>query len=231
MLFDLRSRGRRRTVQGVYLGLALLMGGGLVLFGVGAGNGFGGILNAFTGGGSSSAAEAGRQPAGEGGAQGQTAAAQRPAGMGRARPGALRSRPARATTTTPPPARTPPPGSRSCAQRRQAWQRYLQLTKHPSPDLARARRPGVRRHRRLHERGERVGDRDGRQPHRRQPTTSIWPSRRTRPSRSATATSRRPRRSAWRRRLQQFQLQQQLKQLKTALVTSARARPAATPGK
>ncbi len=29
MLFDLRSRGRRRTVQGVYLGLAILMGGGL----------------------------------------------------------------------------------------------------------------------------------------------------------------------------------------------------------
>src|SRR5689334_6407385 len=57
MLFDLRSRGRRRTVQGVYLALALLMGGGLVLFGVGAGNGFGGILNAFTGGGSSNAAK------------------------------------------------------------------------------------------------------------------------------------------------------------------------------
>src|SRR5580693_9060998 len=53
MLFDLRSKGRRRTVQGVYLGLALLMGGGLVLFGVGAGNGFGGILNAFGGSGSS----------------------------------------------------------------------------------------------------------------------------------------------------------------------------------
>jgi hypothetical protein len=54
MLFDLRSRGRRRTVQGVYLGLALLMGGGLVLFGVGAGNGLGGLLNAFNGSGSSS---------------------------------------------------------------------------------------------------------------------------------------------------------------------------------
>jgi hypothetical protein len=55
MLFDLRSRGRRRTVQAVYLGLAVLMGGGLVLFGVGAGNGFGGILNAFSGNGSSGA--------------------------------------------------------------------------------------------------------------------------------------------------------------------------------
>jgi tetratricopeptide (TPR) repeat protein len=54
MLFDLRSRGRRRTVQGVYLTLALLMGGGLVLFGVGAGNGIGGLLNAFTGNSNSS---------------------------------------------------------------------------------------------------------------------------------------------------------------------------------
>ena len=32
MLFDLRGRGRRRTVQAVYLSLALLLGGGLVLF-------------------------------------------------------------------------------------------------------------------------------------------------------------------------------------------------------
>jgi tetratricopeptide (TPR) repeat protein len=54
MLFDLRSRGRRRTVQAVYLTLAVLMGGGLVLFGVGAGNGIGGLLNAFTGNSSSS---------------------------------------------------------------------------------------------------------------------------------------------------------------------------------
>jgi hypothetical protein len=52
MLFDLRSRGRRRTVQGVYLTLAVLLGGGLVLFGVGAGNGLGGLLNAFNGSGS-----------------------------------------------------------------------------------------------------------------------------------------------------------------------------------
>jgi predicted Zn-dependent protease len=52
MLFDLRSRGRRRTVQGVYLGLAILMGGGLILFGVGTGVGGGGLLNAFGGGSS-----------------------------------------------------------------------------------------------------------------------------------------------------------------------------------
>jgi len=48
MLFDLRSRGRRRSVQVIYSFLALAMLGGLVLFGVGAGNGFGGLLNAFT---------------------------------------------------------------------------------------------------------------------------------------------------------------------------------------
>ena len=36
MLFDLRGRGRRRTVQVIYLGLAILMGGGLVLFGIGS---------------------------------------------------------------------------------------------------------------------------------------------------------------------------------------------------
>ncbi|HXB63381.1 MAG TPA: hypothetical protein VNV42_00755 [Solirubrobacteraceae bacterium] len=48
MLFDLRARGRRRTVQIVYLGLALLFLVGFVGFGVGVGGGGGGIFNAFT---------------------------------------------------------------------------------------------------------------------------------------------------------------------------------------
>jgi hypothetical protein len=52
MLFDLRGR-RRRAVQVTYLMLALLMGGGLVLFGVG-GDVSGGLLDAFKGGGGSS---------------------------------------------------------------------------------------------------------------------------------------------------------------------------------
>ncbi len=50
MLFDLRGRGRRRTVQIIYGGLALLIGAGLVFFGVGAGVGGGGLLNSLTGG-------------------------------------------------------------------------------------------------------------------------------------------------------------------------------------
>src|SRR5437764_12469550 len=53
MLFDLRGRGRRTTVRGVYLTLAILMGGGLILFGVGTGVGGGGLLNAIGGGGGS----------------------------------------------------------------------------------------------------------------------------------------------------------------------------------
>lgn len=49
MLFDLRGR-RRRAVQVTYLLLALLMGGGLVLFGIG-GDVSGGLVDAFKGGG------------------------------------------------------------------------------------------------------------------------------------------------------------------------------------
>lgn len=47
MLFDLRGRGRRRTVQVIYLGLAILMGGGLVLFGIGSSSS-GGLFDAFS---------------------------------------------------------------------------------------------------------------------------------------------------------------------------------------
>lgn len=48
MLFDLQSRGRRTAVKIVYLGLAILIGGGLVLFGVGTGTGGGGLLDIFS---------------------------------------------------------------------------------------------------------------------------------------------------------------------------------------
>jgi hypothetical protein len=48
VLFDLRGR-RRRAVQATYLTLAVLMGGGLVLFGIG-GSVSGGLVDAFKGG-------------------------------------------------------------------------------------------------------------------------------------------------------------------------------------
>jgi hypothetical protein len=58
MLFDLKGK-RRRVVQATYLGLAILMGGGLVLFGIG-GDVSGGLFDAFSergGGGGSSVVE------------------------------------------------------------------------------------------------------------------------------------------------------------------------------
>jgi tetratricopeptide (TPR) repeat protein len=55
MLFDLRGRGRRRTVQVIYLSLAILMGGGLVLFGIGGATN-GGLIDAIQGNGSTTSA-------------------------------------------------------------------------------------------------------------------------------------------------------------------------------
>ena len=58
MLFDLRGRGRRNTIKVVYITLAFLMGGGLVLFGIG-GNTSGGLVDAITG--SSGGADVGEE--------------------------------------------------------------------------------------------------------------------------------------------------------------------------
>jgi hypothetical protein len=54
MLFDLRGKGRRRAVQVIYLSLALLLGGGLVLFGIGGNTSGGGLWDAITGNNSGS---------------------------------------------------------------------------------------------------------------------------------------------------------------------------------
>jgi hypothetical protein len=58
MLFDLRGH-RRRAVQATYVVLAVLMGGGLVLFGIGGSSG--GILDAITGNSSSGGANVNEQ--------------------------------------------------------------------------------------------------------------------------------------------------------------------------
>jgi hypothetical protein len=50
MLFDLRGRHRRRAVRVIYVGLAALIGVGLVGFGIGGGLGGGGIFSAASGG-------------------------------------------------------------------------------------------------------------------------------------------------------------------------------------
>ncbi|HEY7967933.1 MAG TPA: hypothetical protein VID68_12990 [Solirubrobacteraceae bacterium] len=54
MLFDLRSPGRRRMVKTVYVFLALLIGVGLIGFGVGTGGNFGGLFSAAANGGGAS---------------------------------------------------------------------------------------------------------------------------------------------------------------------------------
>ncbi len=60
MLFDLKGK-RRRAVQGTYLTLAVLMGAGLVLFGVGSSTS-GGLGNLFGSNGSGSSKTATRAP-------------------------------------------------------------------------------------------------------------------------------------------------------------------------
>jgi hypothetical protein len=65
MLFDLRGRGRRNTVKIIYIALAFLMGGGLVLFGIGGATS-GGLVDAITGnggGGGSSTSRLNKQEA------------------------------------------------------------------------------------------------------------------------------------------------------------------------
>ena len=54
MLFDLRSPGRRRVIKTVYLFLAVLIGVGLIGFGVGTGGSFGGLFSAAANGGGGS---------------------------------------------------------------------------------------------------------------------------------------------------------------------------------
>jgi hypothetical protein len=58
MLFDLRGSGRRNTVKAVYLTLAVLMGGGLVFFGIG-GDVNGGLFDAITNQSSGSSSDEG----------------------------------------------------------------------------------------------------------------------------------------------------------------------------
>jgi hypothetical protein len=57
MIFDLQGK-RRRVVQATYLVLAILLGGGLILFGVGSGSISGGLFDAITGKGSNSGGSA-----------------------------------------------------------------------------------------------------------------------------------------------------------------------------
>jgi hypothetical protein len=135
MLFDLRSRGRRRTVQGVYLGLALILGLGLVLFGVGAGNGIGGLLNAFTGSGSGNTGNQAVNQQEKSALKAVKASPDSPAAWSQlvqarytaAGEGSDFNTKTNTFTAS---------GKRELTAALQDWQHYLQLTKSPDPNLA-----------------------------------------------------------------------------------------------
>ncbi|HLH65990.1 MAG TPA: hypothetical protein VKV27_09810 [Solirubrobacteraceae bacterium] len=133
MLFDLRSRGRRRTVQAVYLSLAVLMGGGLVLFGVGTGNGFGGLLNGLTGSGSNDQGQiiSSQVRAAEAQVKRDPNSAAAWGNLVQAHYQNASSNGYNSNTGTYTAA-----GKRELAQVGAAWQRYLKLTSHPSANYA-----------------------------------------------------------------------------------------------
>jgi Fe-S cluster biosynthesis and repair protein YggX len=132
MLFDLRARGRRRTVQTVYLGLAVLIGAGLVLFGVGTGTGGGGLFGAFTNGNS-------------GGSNGSSVTAAESAALRQTRlhpssPQAwvqlMNARVAAGQQQCNGTACTAA-GRKHLREAGVAWQHYTALVKHPDPTVAR----------------------------------------------------------------------------------------------
>ena len=194
MLFDLRSRGRRRTVQVVYLGLAILMGGGLVLFGVGTGKRHGGMLNAFTGSGS-------QQPELSVISQQKKAAlkqtktdAQHPAAWAALVQARYDSAAGRATTTTPTSTYTAA-GKKELARAADAWQQLPEADQQPSPRTSRilaARAYGAL--------GQYANEASAWEyvtqlaSERTSRASNAWPSRPTPPSRPARATWPQPRR-------------------------------------
>jgi hypothetical protein len=134
VLFDLRGRGRRRTVQAVYLGLALLIGGGLVLFGVGTGTGGGGLLNGIGGNGSNNQGQVVNQQV----ATAQKAVKNNPndpqawASMVQARYAAA----GQGANFNPSTQSYTAAGKQQLTDATQAWQRYLKLIKTPDSTLA-----------------------------------------------------------------------------------------------
>ena len=186
MLFDLRGRGRRRTVQGIYLGLAVLMGGGLVLFGVGGtGVGLFNNNNGDTSGGSSS--NSARLSCAR---RAVKAHPQDPARV--ARPGRAAWPPNAETDQNT--GRYTAKGRRSCPRRPRAWERYLALKpKQIDPTGAAAHGQRLRHRRPEPPEGPHGGaaGRGGGAPERSGPTAT-WPSPPTARGRPGSATSRQP---------------------------------------
>jgi hypothetical protein len=131
MLFDLRGR-RRRAVQATYLTLAVLMGGGLVLFGIG-GNVSGGLFDAFKGDSGSSGDQQARKRV----EREQKALARNPKDVATLK-ALVRDEHAVATSQLPSNAIAFPKSAKDELQAASNyWQRYLKVEKgNPDPSLA-----------------------------------------------------------------------------------------------
>jgi hypothetical protein len=134
MLFDIHSRGRRRTVQTVYLGLAVIFLLGFIGFGVGGGFGGGGVFNAINNGKSGSGSSYAQQVAA------QQKAAQRDPRNAQAWANLIKAQFTLAgqgnnydqTTST-----FTSQGKQVLAQAQSAWNHYLALNpSHPDPTVA-----------------------------------------------------------------------------------------------
>jgi len=129
MLFDLRGK-RRRAVQATYLTLALLMGGGLVFFGIG-GDVSGGLLDAFKGSGASSGNEQLEKRI-------DKEKKQAAAGSEAALKNLVRDYYQLATTQTSASSTGFPDSAKDeLADSARYWKRYLRTTEEPDPSLAR----------------------------------------------------------------------------------------------
>ena len=157
MLFDLRSRGRRRTVQASTSGSPCSWAAAWCCSASATGNGIGGLLNAFTGNGSSnlrrqiiSSAEktALKQTQKNPSDPAAWAALETPAG--RTPPAAAPTRDHR---------RLHRRGQEGAGQATDAWQKYVSLTKSPDPTPRHLRRPRLRHAGPVLQRGQRLGDR------------------------------------------------------------------------
>ena len=137
MLFDLRGRGRRRTVQVIYLTLAVLMGGGLVLFGIG-GSVSGGLFDALglTGGGGPSTSAQEQLEKQENAALRRTRANPKDP-VAWATLTRLRYQQAgQGDNYNPDTGQFTPAGRRELLQAAKAWERHLKVAKKPDPNVA-----------------------------------------------------------------------------------------------
>jgi tetratricopeptide (TPR) repeat protein len=133
MLFDLRGRGRRRTVQVIYVGLALLMAAGLIGFGIGGATS-GGLLDAIkSGNGNGSSSDVFKKQVQRAETRARTSPKDPKAWTELAR---VRYQEAVGAGLNESTGEFNDTGKRAMAAADAAWQRALKLTDKPDPNVA-----------------------------------------------------------------------------------------------